>query len=80
MERQFIYRLTLIIGQEVNHLLDNDLAELQSIINDYLMNILFILLIDLYFKLIVVNNWIISSFWDYTVLSSIGENELLTDH
>jgi hypothetical protein len=60
MERQFIDRLILIIGQEVNHLLDNDLAELQSITNNYLMNILFMLLIDLYFKLIVVNNWIIS--------------------
>jgi hypothetical protein len=60
MERQFIDRLILIIAQEVNQLLDNDLAELQSITNDYLMNVLFILLIDLYLKLIVVNNWIIS--------------------
>jgi hypothetical protein len=31
------------IGQEVNHLLDNDLAELQSITNHYLINILFVI-------------------------------------
>ena len=59
--RQLYHQMVFIIGEEVNHLMEVEPQVLQSIRNYYLIIAFVMIFIDFYIKILIINNWIIST-------------------